>query len=795
MVNSLGEAEIALKAADPRRRQQAVAYLAAHPGPTACAALLAALDDTDALVREAVIGALSQQNPADSLLPLTLRLHEAAAGRRNAAYSALIEIGGRRPEALVAALRASDAEPVRTAIANILGNLHTPVAVTGLIECLDHPGEAVTVQQAAAQALGRLGDRAATPALIRLATRGAPEARPAAIHALGQLDDEQAVEPLVQLLPAEGAGQTLIIEALGNIGRPEAVAAIAARLGAPPPDPELATVALEALIKIIIEPELGRRQEASSLAEARRQIPVAPLLEALRTLPPPGNAYAAHLLGCLTPPEALPHLVTALRHSDDSILRDATVEAILRYQAAAVPALVEALAHPEAPLRESAAYLLGMLADASLTPELLRHLSDPDLAVRQAVLHALGNVGGEAAYAGLLQAMEDPATQDTVLGIIGQTRDTGLIGHLQHYLYHGQPGTRRGAARALSLLGDETAVSLLLNATREPDDALRRAAADALALVRGNRAIDVLIEALGDRNWLVRQKAIEALSCIPDGRAVAAIMPLTHDPEWRVRHTLVQALGRVRDSRIYPALQDLGQDSDDWIRRETMDLGAVLDDERAVEILLHGLQDPNLSVRRAALAALGYRRDWSVAGAVAECLTDASPTLRQAAARTLAAIAAPMAVERIGLLVYDPVEEVRLEAVETLGELGQEDGLGALELLMQDEALAVRRRAARAVAHVGTPAAMEALINALLHPLAKGPAQAELYQLGAHAIRALLRAARASQPELRAAAALTLGQMPGLRTQIIPTLELLVVDPDQRVRDAAQDALKMLRTG
>jgi HEAT repeat protein len=789
--SSLDEARAALGAIDPSRREAAAAYLSAHPGPAACLALLPALDDTDAQVREAVIVALSRQNPDDCLRPLAGLLHEDRPGRRNAAYSTLLEIGVRAPETLAAALHDGD-EVVRAAMAEILGNLRAPVAVAGLVDCLRRSAEPAVVQQAAAAALGRIGDRAAVPALIETAASSSPAVRTAAIQALGHLDDERAVPLLLDLMQRDATRLPFILEALGNIGRPEAIAPIAAVLATQPADSHTGAAALEALIRIVIEPESGRREETDRLAEARRLIPTAPLLLALQKQSAPGNAYAAHLLGWLTPPEALPQLVAALDHTADVALRDAATEAILRYGRAAIGPLTAGLAHPDALLRESAANLLGMLGDASLAPVLLTRLNDEDLAVRQAVLHALGSVGGESAYAGLLQAMEDPATQDTVLGIIGQTRDIGLIGNLQQALYHGQAAVRRGAAQALSLLSDEAAVSVLLNATREPEEAIRQPAAEALAQVRGNRAIDVLIEALGDRDWLVRQKAVQALSCIPDGRAVAALLPVAHDPEWRVRHTLVQVLGRIKDVRLFIPLQDLAHDPDEWIRRDAMARCAVIDDSQAVEILVHGLQDTALSVRRAALTALGYQRAPDAAAAVAECLTDSSPAIRVAAARTLANLAVPMAVEKIGMLVDDPVEEVRLEAVEALGQLGLEESLGALEILLQNEALAVRRRAAEALARLGTTAAIETLVSGLSHPLAKGPAQAQLQQLGPRALRALLRAARSSQPELRAVAAATLGQMPVTRAQITPTLEVLRKDPDQRVRAAAQEALFLL---
>src|SRR4029079_8641023 len=128
--------------------------------------------------------------------------------------------------------------------------------------------------------------------------------------------------------------------------------------------------------------------------------------------------------------------------------------------------------------------------------------------VRQAVVRALGAIGGEAAYEGILGALDDSDSRDAALDVIAQLRDPELIGYLQRYLYGDNAEARAAAAQALSLLGDEAAVSILLNVPRVPDEPGPQPAAEALGRVRSARGVTVLIEALGDRDWLVRQKAV-----------------------------------------------------------------------------------------------------------------------------------------------------------------------------------------------------------------------------------------------------------------------------------------------
>jgi HEAT repeat protein len=790
VVNSLEEALTALQAPAPHQRREAALYLAHHPSPAAFAALLEALGDADAPTSEAVVIALIQQPVADLVPRLVTVLRESHATRRNAALSALIEIGTRNPQALPAALRDPSAE-VRLHVAEILGDLRDPGATTALLERVSDPQELSNVRHTAAQALGKIGDRAATPALIAAVEQGDFWVRYAAVEALGRLGDERAVSALLRLIQQDAWTRPAIVQALGNIGHLDAVETLVAALE--DNNDAVRVASMEALIKIVVEPQAAGRLDPDKQAELRRRIPVAPLLRELHACIAPSSAYAAHLLGWLVPPETLPDLIAALGYSDEAI-RYAAVEALLRYGPTALPSLLEALSNSEPLIRENAAELLGMLGEASAVSALLAHRQDDSIAVRQAVLRALGSLGGEAAYEGLLQALEDPATQDTALGILGQLRYSNLMGslthYLQRYLYEGKPATRWAAAQALSLFGDETSVSILLNATRLPDETIRRPAADALARVRGNRAVNVLIEALGDRDWLVRQKAVEALSSIPDGRAVAALLPMVNDPEWRVRKTLVMGLARVNDGRIYEPLQQLARDPDRWVRRVVMDAAVALEDSRASDILVRGVEDEELAVRRAALISLGRRRDPATAQAVEACLGDPSPHIRLAAARVVAQLGGPRAAEHIAPLADDPVETIRAEAADALADLGTEDGINALDVMLQDTSAKVRQRAAEALAHIGTLRAAETLAAALSQPSAKEFAQTQLRQMADIAVRALLNTTRSADPELRAAAAELLGQLG--QPHALPTLKLLLRDSDVRVRTAAEAALKGL---
>ncbi|MGH2523807.1 MAG: HEAT repeat domain-containing protein, partial [Anaerolineales bacterium] len=487
MDNGWPAALIALKGVAPQQRREAALRLAGHPSPQTYAALLNALGDPDPRAHEAIIHALVQQTNSDNLAHLVDVLREDHPARRNAALSTLIEIGAPKPDILTSALR-HPASHVRLRIAEVLGDLCDARTTPALLDCLNNPTEAPDVRHAAAQALGKIGDPAATPALASAAEQGEFWVRYAAVEALGRIGDPKAVEPLLRLMDDVWM-RPAVVTAFGEIGHLRAVEALAATLD--DPNEAVRAASVEALVKIVLEPGARDIPEPEKLNEIRRLIPVAALQREVKTGTVPTSAYAAHLLGWLAQPEALPDLIATLGHADEAI-RHATLEAILRYGEAAIPELLAALTDPQARVREHVAELLGMLGDSRVTPALLEHANDTEIAVRQSILRALGSVGGEAAYAGLLHALRDPATRDTALGVLGQVRGSRLIGslkdYLQHYLYDGQPEMRGAAAEALSLFGDEVSVSILLNAIRQPDETTRRPAAEALAHMRGGRA-------------------------------------------------------------------------------------------------------------------------------------------------------------------------------------------------------------------------------------------------------------------------------------------------------------------
>jgi HEAT repeat protein len=190
--------------------------------PKAVDPLIAALKDRDASVRSGAAAALGGLHAQKAVQPLISALKDTNAEVRANAMRALYEIyrtGGTRPrEPIVAALKDSDPR-VRSWAASILEWIGGKRAVGPLLIALgrQEPADQANAQAraAAALALGRIGDRRATPRLLDLLVDEDREVRRQAGWALGLLGDPHSQAHLRATMkgddprPREGAALAL----------------------------------------------------------------------------------------------------------------------------------------------------------------------------------------------------------------------------------------------------------------------------------------------------------------------------------------------------------------------------------------------------------------------------------------------------------------------------------------------------------------------------------------------------------------------------------------------------------
>lgn len=214
------------------------------PDSTVVAALIAALRDSDAGVRQAAARSLGNLEDPRATEALIVALRDTDVEVRRAAAQALGNIEDRRATAgLSAALKDADAE-VRQSAAWALGNIEDPATAVALTRALSD--ESQEVRKSAAWALGQLELSAAPDELIAAMRDRDPEVRRAAVEAVGQMGDPRAVSALRGLMGDPDAEvRRGAVEALGQIHDAAAMQALLDAMNSK--DAEVRRLAAEAL--------------------------------------------------------------------------------------------------------------------------------------------------------------------------------------------------------------------------------------------------------------------------------------------------------------------------------------------------------------------------------------------------------------------------------------------------------------------------------------------------------------------------------------------------------------------
>lgn len=501
----------------------------AHLQPLLCLALriLEELPDPPHDAREiALVGALDAlrraQAAADTAtvraLGLSLADHQGMADTRDPIAGALALARYPSPHvraAAVAALGASGSEAVRRELRARLAD--------------DDP----TVARAAADTLGRAGERGIAPLVLTLSDPR-DTAREMAILGL-TVAGETAIPTLADVIvghearAAEGAAR-----ALANMGASGAPILVSALLTAPTSGAADALVNLgrrtpPLVLSVLSAPGAPSRPQVASLL-SRMGAPMR--LALIEELGRPGSPAADLAIDMLAePPDRDPAVVTALTHAlgDPRVrVRVRADAALTRLGADAVPIMLRtAAAEPELQGRviEIASRSPGVVIDASLVTALLRVMRRADPETRRAAARLLGQTPTPQAVASLLAALNDPdpSLRIEAAQALGGAEIADALDPIAAALaVETDPEARAALLAALARLNPTAALPASVTALGDPDDRVRKAG---IAIVRqlGPRAVDPLIETvcLGG-NTILRANAIELLAEFAARTATAA---------------------------------------------------------------------------------------------------------------------------------------------------------------------------------------------------------------------------------------------------------------------------------
>ncbi len=399
---------------------------------------------------------------------------------------------------------------------------------------------------------------------------------------------------------------------------------------------------------------------------------------------------------------------------------------------------------------------------------------------------------GRSALTPLVAALgdADDAVRRAAVEALGDLGDSGAVRPLIGALGAGDFGLRIAAAESLVKLGHPGAVDPLIALLQDPRPQLRWTAAEVLGKLGDQRAVEPLMAALKDSERLVRWSAAEALGNLGDGRAAEPLATALDDP--MVCQKAAEALGKLGDAGLDHLISAL-RENDALVRRSASNALGNRTDPRTVELLVVALRDPDANIRWEAGNVLGKLGDVALEPLVT-ALADPRGEVRWRAAEALGDLADRRATEALIAALGDSDHTVQWKVAEALGKLNDGQAVAPLIVALEGPEAQVRWTAAAALGKLGNLRAVEPLMSSLADSayLVRWYASEALGILGdARAVEPLIAALDDAHAGVRWTAALALSKL-GDRRAVDPLVADLA-DDRVEVRKSAVEALGNLQ--
>ena len=462
-----------------------------------------------------------------------------------------------------------DGQSVQRALTRLLGQ---PTIRAQVVEALVRYGSGVVdllveqliaedldTRQAAAVALGRIGDRRATGALVA-ALQDTDLAVPAA-GALARIGDAAAFEALIALIGHDDSAiRQAVIAALNSIGHADMP---------------------QRVLGLLDDPNALVRESATKIA------------------------------GYFGYQQCLRRVIERCSDPSEAVRRAAVEQLPMFDDRDAIGRLVEALAVDTPPVRAAAATAFAHVEARDAIGPLTEALSDRDPWVRYFALRSLGSFQHPSAAPAVRDCLErDPAGQVRLaaIDVLGRLQPPGVLSILEPLVGSDDADTARAAIRALRHVQDAGA-ERALDAVSRADEAWRRLeTVVAIGERGGSHAVSTLEwVAAADEARDVAEAAIAGLATLASrddehGAAAArALVAVTSEPSRR--ESSVAALARLPVRRASDVAGGLAHASPS-VRRATVDALSRMRHTDATRWIETALEDASPAVRSAAAAEL-----------------------------------------------------------------------------------------------------------------------------------------------------------------------------------------------
>jgi HEAT repeat protein len=553
----------------------------------AAIATLAAIGDEDCVA--ALARSLNHPGETGPIADALARIHHRYEDNLGAGtfieQTACAEVNAAGREHLVAASLRKDAH--REAVATVLGWLGRD-ALDALLPLVGEEQLHITL----GNSIVSIGADAVTPVIELLESPSAP-ARSAAAEFLGRIGDRRAVAALVAALDdADGTLATAAAGALGHIGDAGALDGLMGALGHPHAAVRRAAIAAINAI--------GADATASRIRVA------------LEDPDPRVRESAVRIAGYFGFRGTVPAIVASLNDPVEDIRRAAIEQLPVLDDIDAADILMRALASETPRNRAAAAHALRLIDDARPFAALQTALQDPDSWVRYFAAMSLGEARFST-HAGepLAQlATNDPATHVRIAAMTSLGAVNPAIAARVASQLIGNPDDNLAVAavRVLASSQRPEADAHLEQATRSARPALQLAAIKAMATRPTPHSVEVLswsaraddvASTAGEAIDALRQIAASATKPLAQRAAVAALRDLAAEGTRRLE--VIAALARLPEF-VVPELASGLSEARVGHRVATADALAAMRHPRASSELARALRDTAPAVRAAAIA-------------------------------------------------------------------------------------------------------------------------------------------------------------------------------------------------
>jgi HEAT repeat protein len=605
----------------------------------------------------------------------------------------------------------SDSWVEREAAVKSLGNLRDYLVIDPLVASLNDENK--FVRESAHKALIKVATslgKQKEPRVIRYlvkamseapsATRSSTEeAFHAAIDELSRVQEPTFIKPLIEAVENQSryVRQQAAL-ALGDFNDPRVVKPL--------------TVALkDSSIEV-------REAATKSLRKIQNPDAAEPLFEALHDKDEDVRAEAAHVLGMYKDPQVINKIIRSLDNQNHWVRTGAARALEQLVHPRAMEKLVKLLGDEYADVRQAAAQSLEQYhwrphndkeaAKYCVAKQQWDKCAEYGKNAIEPLVVALNGHNPEIRRqaSGLLTTLKWEPANDQAKGSFCVARKDwencvsigkAAIPALIHELQSDQWRDRTNAADTLAKIHDPEAISALINALQEDNNAdVRVAVVEALATYKQKQVVPPLIKALDDHNRNVRKSAARVLEKsmpyyrkLNDPQISKAFVAALQDNNRGVRLVAARLLGELQDPATADALIGALEDVDTDVRIAAKKSLYKIKDNRAIDSLVAGLKADKPEVRSEVIGALSKYQDHRAI----EPLLDSNADVRIEAINALSKLDDPRAIEPLIDAVKDYQPSVRKAAASTLANVDDPRVVAPLKGLLDDLDEGVREAA------------------------------------------------------------------------------------------------------